>query len=346
MAEQGKIRTLARPFLCHNAEPGTAPDITMAQTLSTADAFAEIDEAEDLDALVYPGAREEKKKPDRLPPMLFLAALVHGILIIGITFNAILGDDYADAISLEVTIVADPDRSIVAPDDADYLAQASQDGGGNTLLQVRPGALAESNVPIDNPGEDDGTSLDPAETHDVAADQVVTSLRDADLQVADRPRVDPMPDEATSLALEAGAETTLPLPQDDEVQLLIHDDQPRELVTSVDTRESVVAAYLDKWKRKIETTGIRYFPEQSVLRELTGSPTLEVTINASGQLDEVIVRRSSGSKVLDQAALNILRRASPFDPFPEAIRVDYDQLRFAYKWQFSGGGTPAAANVN
>ena len=317
----------------------------MAETSATADPFAEIDEAEDLGPLVYAGAREQKK-PDRLPPMLFLAALVHGILIIGITFNAMIGDNFADAISLEVTIVADPERSVEPPDDADYLAQASQEGGGNTLLQVRPGALAESNVPIDNAGEAEGTSLDPAQMHDVTADQVVTSLSNADTRVADRPRVDPMPDEATALALEAGAETTLPLPQEDEMHLLVHDDKPRELVTSVDTRESVIAGYLDKWKRKIETTGIRYFPEQSVLRELTGSPTLEVTINASGQLDEVVVRRSSGSQVLDQAALNILRRASPFDPFPEAIRVDYDQLRFAYKWQFSGAGMPAAANVN
>jgi protein TonB len=182
--------------------------------------------------------------------------------------------------------------------------------------------------------------------HDLAADQLLTTSRETDVAVADRPRVEPRPEEATALALSAGAETTLPLPQDDEVQLQIHDDNPRELVTSVDTRESVVAGYLDRWKRKIETTGIRYFPEQSVLGELTGSPTLEVTIDASGQLHEVIVRRSSGSKVLDQAALNILRRAAPFDPFPETIRVDYDQLRFAYKWQFSAAGTPAAANVN
>jgi protein TonB len=318
----------------------------MAERALTADAFAEIDEAEDLDSLVYPGAREAKKKPDRLPPMLFLAALVHGILIIGITFNAMSGDDYAEAISLEVTILADPDRSNAPPDDAAYLAQASQEGGGNTLLQVRPGALAESNVPVDNAGEADGTRLDPSRTHDLAADQLLTTSRDADTAVADRPRVEPRPEETTAIALEAGAETTLPLPQDDAVQLQIHDDNPRELVTSVDTRESVVAGYLDSWKRKIETTGIRYFPEQSVLSELTGSPTLEVTINASGQLHEVIVRRSSGSKVLDQAALNILRRAAPFDPFPEAIRLDYDQLRFAYKWQFSGSGTPSAANVN
>ena len=50
--------------------------------------------------------------PDRLPAMLFLAALIHGILIIGITFNATITDQFAEAISLEVTIVADPDQQI------------------------------------------------------------------------------------------------------------------------------------------------------------------------------------------------------------------------------------------
>jgi protein TonB len=82
------------------------------------------------------------------------------------------------------------------------------------------------------------------------------------------------------------------------------------------------------------------------MQGLTGSPTLEVTISASGQLAEVFVRNSSGSKIIDQAALNILRRAAPFDPFPEAIRLDYDTLRFAYKWQFSEVGVSSTASIN
>jgi protein TonB len=75
--------------------------------------------------------------PDRLPAMLFLAALLHGILIIGVTFNPAMLEDFSDAISLEVTIVADPDQDIDRPDRAEYLAQASQEGGGNTAEQVR-----------------------------------------------------------------------------------------------------------------------------------------------------------------------------------------------------------------
>ena len=64
------------------------------------------------------------EQPDRLPAMLFLAALIHGILIIGVTFNAYVLDDLSNAISLEVTIVADPDQQIDRPDEAEYLVPA------------------------------------------------------------------------------------------------------------------------------------------------------------------------------------------------------------------------------
>jgi len=273
--------------------------------------------------------------PDRLPAMLFLAALVHGILIIGITFNPYLIDDLSNAISLEVTIVADPDQRIDRPDEAEYLAQASQQGGGNTADDVRPTAPLESASPIDNLGEDSGESLLDASSHEQSADQVLSTQSEQDRKVVDDLREDPRPDDSTAIALEAGSEQTLPLPQDEAATLLIHDDDPRQLVISADTRESTIAAYLDNWKRRIEAVGDEYFPELGELDGLTGSPTLEVSIEASGQLSEVIIRKSSGSPVLDKAALDILRRASPFDPFPAEVSADYDRLRFAYKWLFS-----------
>lgn len=273
--------------------------------------------------------------PDRLPAMLFLAALVHGILIIGITFNPALSDEFGKAISLEVTIVADPDQAIDRPERAEYLAQASQQGRGNTTERLRPAAPMESASPIDNVGDESGRDLDESTVHEVNADQLLTTVDDADHDVSDDPRIEPRPDEMSAMALEAGAETTLPLPQEEKAALLIHDDDPRQLVISADTRESVIAAYLDNWKRRIEAVGDAYFPELGDLDGITGSPTLEVSIDASGQLVDVVIRHSSGSRVLDEAALDILRRASPFDPFPAEIRSDYDSLRFAYKWLFS-----------
>lgn len=301
---------------------------------ATSDAFAEIDRAE----ASRPDGKDGQAKPDRLPPMLFLAALIHGIIIIGITFNPVASGD-SQAISLDVTIVADPERAADNPEAAAYLAQASQEGQGNTLLDVRPGALPESSVPFANPGQVDGDSLETTQAAANAADQVLTSRSEQERAVPDRRRDEPESQEQTAMALDAGIDMTLPLPQDERARLQIHDDNPRELVTSVDTRESVIAGYLDRWKRKIEAIGVEYFPEQALAAD-AGSPTLEVTIDASGQLHEVMIRRSSGSHVLDQAALDILRRAAPFDPFPEAVSADYDQLRFAYKWEFSRSAEP------
>ncbi|MDH3337552.1 MAG: hypothetical protein OEM76_06975, partial [Gammaproteobacteria bacterium] len=159
--------------------------------------------------------------PDRLPAMLFLAALIHGILIIGITFNAELFDNFADAISLEVTIVADPDQRIDRPDEAEYLAQASQQGGGNTVDELRPSAPLESASPIDNLGEENARSLVDSTSHDKSADQLVTTRSEQDLRVADDLRDPPRPEDTTAIALESGKEQTLPLPQDDNPSLLI-----------------------------------------------------------------------------------------------------------------------------
>ncbi len=278
---------------------------------------------------------EAAPAPDRLPPMLFLAALIHGILIIGVTFNAIISDNFNEAISLDVTILADPEPNVLEPDEAAYLAQANQQGAGNTRDQVRPSARVEGVVPVDNAGRLDGQHAMESNARDDFSDQVLVTQAEQRQKTLDRLRDDPSPDVQTAARLESGVDLTLPLPQDDAENLAIRDNNPRELVTSVDTKESKVAAYLNRWKTKIETVGIKYFPEEALTGEVTGSPTLEVTINASGQLQEVLVRRSSGSKALDQVALSILRRAAPFDPFPEAIRADYDQLRFAYKWQFN-----------
>ena len=273
--------------------------------------------------------------PDRLPAMLFLAALFHGILILGVTFNPELANRFADAISLEVTIVADPDQRIDRPDEAEYLAQASQEGGGNTVEKIRPSAPLQSAMPVDNQGREDGTALTDAEAHEASSDEVLATSNDADQQVELNPREEPVPETTIAVAMEAGAETTLPLPQDEDASLLLTDDDPQQLVISADTRESVAAAYLDAWKRRIEAVGAAYLPELGNLDNLTGSPTLLVTINESGDLIDAVVSKSSGSTILDLASVDIIQRASPFDAFPTSMAEEYDTVAFEYKFLFT-----------
>ena len=60
---------------------------------------------------------------------------------------------------------------------------------------------------------------------------------------------------------------------------------------------------------------------------------------------DIVVRRSSGDKALDQAALKILRLAAPFDPLPPNVRKNYDVLRFAYDWDFFDSARKSAAQA-
>ncbi len=273
--------------------------------------------------------------PDRLPAMLFLAALIHGILIIGVTFNPELTNPFADAISLEVTIVADPDQQIDRPDEAAYLAQASQEGGGNITDQIRPSAPLQSAMPADNQGREDGNALSDARAHEQSADEVVATENTSDRTVPVDPRTDPQQQDAVAIAMESGAEATLPLPQENEASFLLTDDDPRQLIVSADTSESVAAAYLDAWKRRIEAVGAAYLPELGNLGKLSGSPTMLVRISRDGELLQARVSRSSGSPLLDLASVDIIQRASPFDEFPAAMAEEYDKVAFEYKFLFA-----------
>ncbi len=292
---------------------------------------APADYPEPLDALrlVTPPAS------DRLPAMLFLAALIHGILIIGVTFNASLAVPASDSISLDVTIVANPDQRIDPPDDAAYLAQASQAGGGNTSASVRPAAPRSSDMPVDNLGSIDGNAPDDSVAHERSADEVLAAMRDSDHTVRLDPRTDPRQEDTRAIAMQAGSDVTLPLPQEERANLLIRDARQRELIVSANTRESVIAGYLDEWKKRVEATGAAYLPELGAAGQLTGSPVLIVSISAAGDLLDVEIRRSSGSTVLDLTALDILKRASPFNPFPPEVAAEFDSVRFEYKWLFS-----------
>ena len=125
-------------------------------------------------------------------------------------------------------------------------------------------------------------------------------------------------------------------PQDEEGPVRLRGPQRDELWITPDTRAATLAPYLDAWRRKVERIGTLNYP--TAARSVSqASPVLEVGITASGSLDKAVVRRSSGNPQLDQAALAILKLASPFDPFPPELAAQYRVLRFAYEWQFVGG---------
>ncbi|MGH8495724.1 MAG: energy transducer TonB [Gammaproteobacteria bacterium] len=274
---------------------------------------------------------------DRFVTTFFLAALFHGIVIMGVSFSNALPPPAA-AQAFEVLLVRGPAREKRA-DEADYLAQFAQDGAGNTQETVNATSAPHEPTPFVQQGATDGNALENAlPGRESAAADLVVSRSSNQPAVANLPDPTDRPAEQAAVARELRlSDAALATAADPEDVTRIRGESSRELVIAGRTKQSNLAPYLVRWKNKVEQIGTLNFPDRARRERLSGSPTLEVVIRADGTLDAIVVRRSSGEKLLDQAALRILRLAAPFEPFPEDIRRDYDLLRFVYEWQFIGG---------
>jgi periplasmic protein TonB len=280
---------------------------------------------------------------DRMLTTCFLAALFHGIVILGVTFSAPGSKSGGnDAPGLEVILVNDQAPSVAQNPDAQYLSERSQRGSGNTLKNERALIPKSSLMPVDRPGIPSGDGL--------AAQQAGTDAGDEELIATHRPA-----QRILYFASATAAEQASQLPQllekrpdlamspnDDGVELRMRGEARQQLWIAADTRESDVAVYLDSWRRKIERVGTINFPDAARREKLSGTPVIEVTIGADGKLLQTVVRRSSGHAEIDEAAMRILKLAAPFDPFPRELTARHDEIRIAYEWQFLDGASQGA----
>lgn len=285
-----------------------------------------------------PGDSAEGAAPvkDRMTTTLFLAALFHGIVILGVTF-AVPRAPGTPTPTLEVLLLTGADTRAADNPTAQYLAQRNQQGTGTTEDHVRPANPASSPLPMQQEGTVDGNGAEYREAVTGRKSTDILSARSDRSEVAYRSGEDNPAQAAESpLALAPTAPSPIATnATDTTLRLRGRQDGKYEVIPN--TRKSIIAPYLDAWRRKIERLGTMNFPQVARRSRATANPVLEVSIGADGNLGKIIVRRSSGRKELDQAAISILRLASPFDPFPKELQKKYDELRFAYEWQFLGG---------
>ena len=282
---------------------------------------------------------------NHLSSTMFLAALFHGVVIMGVTFTGADNPPVSDdATTLEVVLITGEYEKQQAPDDAQLLAERNLRGAGNASdvpVQIAYGRNYRPRMP--GPEQDgDPEALDQGMLTPMMRVAVDTHNKDSRNKIPDdyHDQAQPKP----ALRGMPGAENPVEILAAPDSETLLPSTAPRELVISATTRESRIAAYLDSWKRKVERVGTNNFPHDISHRNLLRNPTLEVAIAADGTLEEVIVLTSSGERRLDQAAMEILILAAPFEAFPEFLHQDYDVLRFAYEWRFTGE-TSVRANV-
>ncbi len=92
--------------------------------------------------------------------------------------------------------------------------------------------------------------------------------------------------------------------------------------------------YLRSWLRKVRRVGQLNYPSEAVEQKLYGKLSLYVSIAPDGSLVETRVLKSSGHEVLDKAAVEIVKLAAPFAPFPASIATDTDLLEIVREWEF------------
>jgi protein TonB len=279
---------------------------------------------------------------DRFGFTLFLSALINVIVILGVTFNP-LDNDNNDSMAPTLEVILVPNRSERAPENADFLAQSNQEGGGDAPDKRRPSTPNPSmfTTADDNTSPEFMPQIRQNPTPEDMQREVLTALRSDYVAPNKKPKSPEVPEMKAPSAedLVRRGQEIARMNQSLGEQLEINAKKPRpKFLTGASAKEYKYASYMADWEHKIEKVGSVNFPDEARRRNLHGDLLLDVAINPDGTIVDVTIRRSSGQKILDDAALRIVHLAAPFQAFPPGFLKDFTVLHITRTWQFLPGG--------
>ena len=271
---------------------------------------------------------------DRLGFTLFLALAVHGVLLFGVGFAP--EEPRAAPNSLDVTLAMH--RADDAPEEADFIAQANQVGSGTE--EDKSELTTTEEAPFSDPDSRQVQLQEPTARQPTPVTRqkiIVTrarSERDQASEQQDRNQDDPRRkadrDNMDELSREIAS---LQARLDKQKQAYAKRPRVRRL-TSVSAKAHYEAAYIEAFRRKVEATGTRHFPRRALDSNTFGGVRLMVALRRDGGIEEVEVLQSSGHDFLDQAAVQSVRLAAPFEPFTQDMRERMDVLEIIRTWKF------------
>jgi protein TonB len=260
---------------------------------------------------------------DRMALAVFFAAVLHAMIILGITFGAdVLAPPEGPLPSLDITIAT---RNTPPPEQAEYLAQTSQDGGGNVAVKVRP----QQSLPPQAPS----VSTEPPAP---SSTQVLTAkLSSSKIEQDTTPVSESVPKDLSASELMERSMEMINLSEQVSESLQTYAKQPRQVFVSARTQEFKYANYMIEWVKKVERVGNLNYPDAARRDGISGKLLLDVALNPDGTVRNISVLRPSGQPLLDEAAVRIVNLAGPFLPFPPEIRKEADVLHITRTWEFS-----------
>ena len=280
---------------------------------------------------------------DRLSLTLCLGIITHATMILGVGFRGEAPHPSSDD-SMEVILVMQQDPA-PAPD-ADMLAQANLAGGGNTPEQVpstplappfpdQQAELATPPAPESQPAPEQVSEQEVSAKTEPQLAKVTENARQTTVKEMEKdPETEKAAKTITASELLRNSLKIASLSAQVRDKLEKSASRPRRTFISANTREYKYAAYMEAWRAKVERVGNLNYPEEARRLNLSGSLILDVALNHDGSIEQITIRRSSGKKILDDAAIRIVELASPYAPLPDNIRAGTDVLHITRTWQF------------
>lgn len=262
---------------------------------------------------------------DPLIVALLLAAALHTLVILGVSFTYEKDEPNDTPPPLDIALV--PKHNTETPDQADYLAAHSQQGAGNVKEKIKPKPPQEAkqaNAPPPEPTQ---------------PQQQVLTQASSETQVAPS-EAPPKPDTPKPSAEELVKRSMEMITLDEQIKQArqAYSERPRKTFVSASTREFKYANYMNDWVHKVERVGNLNYPDAARRQGVSGNLLLQVALEPDGSVYNITVLKSSGHKVLDDAAIRIVELAAPFPPLPQKIREDTDLLYITRTWEFLSSG--------
>jgi protein TonB len=273
---------------------------------------------------------------ERLSATLVLSLLLHGLLILGVGFAL----ESAAPVMPTLDVILSQTRTALTPKQADFLAQANNQGGGEDDKASRPRDSQTGDTPKPEPG------LAPRELRAQAPAPAPPPQARIVTSTSGKARV-PVPEktpDAVATPLPRGERQVVQdiamarLAAEINASTRLYARRPSRKFVSASTREYAWAAYLREWVDRVERVGNLNYPDAARRRRLGGTVVINVGIRRDGSIEDAQIVRSSKVPMLDAAALRIARLAEPYPPLPPT-EEDPDILNVVRTWQFMPGGT-------
>lgn len=275
---------------------------------------------------------------DRLGMTLFIAVVLHGIIILGITFTAHLRQQKNEQQPLDIVIVHT--RSQESPEDARNIAQFNQEASGRTEKDSRPSNPLAALTPTQTLGAAPVVKHSEQQQEQKKSQEkvLISKLSDRQINTQTDSSIEQKtakPDQRTTR--ERNMEMARLAAEIAEKEKT-YAQRPRvHFIDAQRAKSDVAANYMDAWVKRVEGIGNLNYPSEARIHRISGKLTLHVLLDHQGKVLQIQVAVSSGSSVLDDAAINILRIASPFPAFSKEMRDKYDQLMITRTWKFRSG---------